>query len=634
MDAYAWLLMLLMIVPVIGGAICLGLPSRRWIARVVIITSILLIACSLALFSLMTAGDINVVSLIASQVLPMGELVLVIDFALLVTFLLLGFRDRSWLVIVLAVLQIVPLAWFELSGRSDGQDPALMFNFLGMVMVLVTSIVGSLICIYAIKYMEHDKHWPRFFAAMLVFLGAMNGAVMCNNLVWFLMFWEATTLCSYLLIRHERTAEAKKSALRALTITLGGGLALVLGIILAQYYYGSILLSEITAGSLLEGLALLPLGFMALAAFTKSAQVPFQSWLLGAMVAPTPVSALLHSATMVNLGAYFLLRLSPAISSVAELQWIVGLVGAFSFLATSILAIGQSSSKRVLAYSTIGNLGLIILCAAIGTTEALFAGMVLLLFHAISKALLFLTVGVFKHQLGKDDIEPMLGLRDTSPFVSFALLVGVMTILLPPFGVFVSKWMISEVALDFLPIAFMLALGFGASVVFYAKWLGRAYAAGPIENRRAPLSERIDGHFKWTLMALIAGAVALAFLMQQVIVYLISPYLGAVPNDLFQVIGAYGTLPMLGLLLVVSITVVAVTLVVKPKAESLSSAYTCGEPFVFEVSGSYYIDERNDRRLTSAFNYCAIALLAALFAIPMLIDLTTITIYAIQGALP
>jgi ech hydrogenase subunit A len=597
----------------------------------VTITAILLIACSFGLFGLLTADGIEVVSLSASQVQPMGELVLVIDFALMVTFLVLGVRDRSLLVIVLAVLQIVPLAWFEFSGQAEGQDPALLFNFLGLVMVLITSVIGSLICIYAVKYMEHDKHWPGFFAAMLVFLGAMNGAVMCNNLVWFLMFWEATTLCSYLLIRHERTTEAKKSAWRALTITLGGGLALLLGIMLAQHYYGSILLSDLSAGPVLGGLALLPLGFMALAAFTKSAQVPFQSWLLGAMVAPTPVSALLHSATMVNLGAYFLLRLSPMISSVAELQWIVGLVGAFSFLATSILAIGQSSSKRVLAYSTIGNLGLIIMCAAIGTTEALFAGMVLLLFHAISKALLFLSVGVVKHQLGSDDIEPMLGLRDAFPFVSFALLVGVVTILLPPFGVFASKWMISEVALDFLPITFMLALGFGASVVFYAKWLGRAYSAGPIADRKAPLSDRLDGHFKFTLLALIAGAVTLAFLMQQVIIYLISPYLGAVPNDLFQVVGAYGTLPMLGLLLAAAIAVIAIAIAVKPTKESLSQAYTGGEPFTFEVSGAYYISEGNDRKLTSAFNYFAIALLVALFAVPLLVDLTTITIYCVQG---
>lgn len=634
MDLGGWALLLLIIVPAVAGAICLALRSKRAIAATVIVAAIILITLSLALFGYLTYNHMTTLDLTTAQVAPMSQVLLVLDFALLLVFLLLGLRDRSWLVVVFAVLQIAPLAWFEYLNYGEESDPALQLTFLGMVMVLITSIVGSLICIYAIKYMEHDGGQPRFFAAMLVFLGAMNGAAFCNSLVWLLVFWEATTLCSYLLIRHERTEEAKRSALRALTITLGGGVALVFGVILVSHYFGTVLLSELPSSFGPEGMALLPLALMAIAAFTKSAQLPFQSWLLGAMVAPTPVSALLHSATMVNLGAYFMLRLSSAVSAEPAIQWIVALIAALSFMATSILAIGQTSSKKVLAYSTIGNLGLIILCAAIGTTEALFAGMALLLFHAVSKALLFLSVGVVKHETGSEAIEPMLGLRDTRPFVSFALLVGVVTILLPPFGMFASKWMISEVTLDFLPIAFMLAIGFGASVVYYVKWLGRAFTAGPLAERRPAISDRLSGYFEWTLLPLILGAVVLSFMMQQLIVYLFEPYLGPIPNDLFRVFGAYGDLPMMALLIAATLGALAIALFARPRNERPADAYTGGEPFRFEISGSYYIHERADRRLTQAINLVAVALLAALLALPPLLDMTTVTIYSLAGAAP
>ena len=209
--------------------------------------------------------------------------------------------------------------------------------------------------------MEHDARQPRFFAAVLLFLGAMNGAVFSNDMLWLFLFWEVTTLCSFLLIGHTGTEEAKRAARWALLITLGGGLLVITGAVLSFHYYGSTALSDLPVAGL-AGLYLLPLSLIAVAAFTKSAQLPFQNWLLGAMVAPTPVSALLHSATMVNLGVYLLLRLSPSFVAAASLNWIIGMVGGASFLVASLLAITQSNAKRVLACSTMGNLGLMIVC--------------------------------------------------------------------------------------------------------------------------------------------------------------------------------------------------------------------------------------------------------------------------------
>ena len=361
--------------------------------------------------------------------------------------------------------------------------------------------------------------------------------------------------------------------------TYGGGVALVAGIILLNYYSGTILISEIPGGGALAGLALLPIAMMAIAAFTKSAQVPFQNWLLGAMVAPTPVSALLHSSTMVNLGVYLLLRLSPSISHDPGLSWGVALVGGVSFLATSVLAIAQSSSKRVLAYSTIGNLGLIVLCAAIGTKDALFAAMVLLLFHAISKALLFMSVGVVKHETGDEAIEPMDGLRDRMPFVAFALMIGMLTVLIAPFGVFASKWMISELVVNYPLLAFVLAIGFGASVVFYGKWIGRVFMTASSIDERSIQPQKISKVFKWTLGALMIGAVGLSILISQVVSYLIIPYLGPLPNDPFSIGGAFGPFPLL--ILVIAAVLVLAALALRPKSNKTATtdAYTGGEPF-------------------------------------------------------
>lgn len=585
---------------------------------IVVADAIVLMAVSSILLVYMSWYGLPSIAIGSESLFPMSWVILVLDFALMVVFVALGVRDRSWPVVLLALMQIIPLAWFEMATHGEEMEPALLVDMLSVELILITSFVGSLICIYALKYMEHDARRPRFFAVMLVFLAAMSGAVMSNNLLWLLVFWEATTFCSYVLIRHDGTEEAKASALRALMYTLVGGVAFVFGLIFAHEELGTILLSELVAGGPLIGLALLPFGLLAIAAFTKSAQVPFQAWLLGAMVAPTPVSALLHSSTMVNLGVYLLLRLSPSLNSVTELSTAVALVGAVSFLATSVLALGDSSSKRVLAYSTIGNLGLIVLCAGIGTKEAVYAGMLLLLFHAISKALLFLAVGVVKHDTGSEDIEPMAGLRERNPFVTFALMIGVVTILLPPFGAFASKWMISEVMSEQPLLAIFLAVGFGASVVFYGKWLGRVFAIGPSQRPPSLLGKAVPLSFRWSMGALMIGAIALPFLILPITHYLVEPFLGPLQTELQFLGTTFGNVPLLALLALVAIAALCVAAFVRPRAEEVSTPYTGGEPFHFDLAGAYFIEERGGRRFGLVINLAAIVLLALLILIPLL----------------
>ncbi|HWQ11097.1 MAG TPA: proton-conducting transporter membrane subunit, partial [Holophaga sp.] len=214
-----------------------------------------------------------------------------------------------------------------------------------------------------------------------------------------------------------------------------------------------------------------PMFLLVFAGMTKAAQAPFQSWLTGAMVAPTPVSALLHSSTMVKAGVYLIVRLAPIYAGTYFSNF-VALFGAFVFLATAALATGQSNGKKVLAYSTISNLALIIACAGINTPAAITAAILLILFHAISKALLFLCVGAIEQKIGSRDIEDMRGLYARMPKTALVTIIGVVTMMLPPFGMLMAKWMAIESAQGQFLVMIMLALGSGLTVLFWCRWAG------------------------------------------------------------------------------------------------------------------------------------------------------------------
>jgi ech hydrogenase subunit A len=233
--------------------------------------------------------------------------------------------------------------------------------------------------------------------------------------------------------------------------------------------------------------------FLCCAGFVKSAQIPFQPWLLGAMVAPTPVSALLHSSTMVKAGVYIVVRLSPLFGGHLP-GYLVALVGGFTFMATSVLAMGQSNAKRVLAYSTIANLGLIIACAGIGGKEALSAAILLIIFHAVSKGLMFLCVGTVELGIGSRNIEDMFGLYSKMPYTTVIMVIGMISMVLPPFGVLITKWLALEAAVVFPPVLVLIILGSAFTIVFWVKWLGAVltvYKQGRPHIENIPLSIKI-----------------------------------------------------------------------------------------------------------------------------------------------
>ncbi|MFI3272059.1 MAG: proton-conducting transporter membrane subunit [Pseudomonadota bacterium] len=423
-------------------------------------------------------------------------LIALLDFGILFYVLYLGATMRHKLIMGLSVIQIIGLLYLEFALIDHNVHvPGFFADTLASTMVLIISIIGGLICIYGIGYMkEHEEHLhltksrqPRFFFVMLLFLGAMNGLVLSNNLTWLYFFWEITTLCSFLLISHDGTDIAKKNASRALWMNMIGGVAFVFAMLAFQKGFGTLSIQHLLALSQTPCAAtaalLLPMALLCLAGFTKSAQMPFQSWLCGAMVAPTPVSALLHSSTMVKAGVYLIIRMAPGYAG-TTLSTGVALFGAFTFLMASALAAGQSNGKKILAYSTIANLGLIVACAGINTAAAITAAILLIIFHAISKGLLFLCVGAIEQKIGSRDIEDMRGLFKVMPRTAVIAAIGIATMMLPPFGMLLAKWMAIEsaamatAAMPLLVIA--IALGSAITVLFWGRWAGMLLGSNTI----------------------------------------------------------------------------------------------------------------------------------------------------------
>ncbi len=216
-----------------------------------------------------------------------------------------------------------------------------------------------------------------------------------------------------------------------------------------------------------------PAVLLAFAGLVKSAQMPFSPWLTGAMVAPTPVSALLHSSTMVKAGVYLLLKVSPVLNDTPA-GICITFIGAITFLFASFIAVSQSDAKRVLAYSTIATLALIVMCAGVGTYEAAWSALLLIVFHAVAKSLLFLCVGVVDYKLDSRDIEDMDALIMRMPKVAAMMDIGLAGMFLAPFGMVISKAVTLQALVDVHPLlGVALAFGGGATMFFYAKWMGK-----------------------------------------------------------------------------------------------------------------------------------------------------------------
>lgn len=402
-----------------------------------------------------------------------------------VVILAYGIRYKNVLAIVLALIQAAATLAFEF-GFAHGLmvSDGLYLDPLTLIMTLIIGIIGSGICVYALGYMEdfqaehkdQKDRRPVFFALMFVFLSAMFAVVFSNNMIWLFTAWEITTVCSFLLIAYTKTEEAVKNAFRQIIMNLLGGIAFVGALFFIVMSFATINFTEFITYAVADpAKAALPVALLAFAGLTKAAQMPFHTWLLGAMVAPTPTSALLHSSTMVKAGVFILVKLAPIFSVSFIPSVMVILVGGVTFAACSLMAISQSNSKRVLAYSTIANLGLIVACAGVGTEAAIWAAIFLIIFHAIAKSLLFLCVGTAEHHIGSRNIEEMDLLFEKMPRLTRFMMLGIMTMFIAPFGMLIAKWatLISFIDTKQVALIILLAFGSAATFMFWAKWLGK-----------------------------------------------------------------------------------------------------------------------------------------------------------------
>ncbi len=299
---------------------------------------------------------------------------------------------------------------------------------LGVFLTLVAVIIGALAVIFSADYMRGSAEIGRYYALLLLFIGAMAGLVLSERLLPLLIFWEITALCSFALIAfHNDDPKAVAGGITALIVTQIGGVGLMGGLLLAQAALGTDEIAALLAQAHTlapHTLSFIAFGFL-LAAAAKSAQFPFHIWLPGAMEAPTPVSALIHAATMVNAGVYLLARFYPAFHAVPGWATSVALVGVLSALLGAAMALTATDLKRVLAYSTISQLGYMVYAVGVG---ALFASQFHLLSHAIFKALLFLAAGAVIHATGTRDLNRMGGLGAQMPLVRLTFVIGALAL--------------------------------------------------------------------------------------------------------------------------------------------------------------------------------------------------------------
>ncbi len=356
---------------------------------------------------------------------------------------------------------------------------ALRLDGLSLLFALLISGIGALIVLYSGYYLTDRARIGRFQSYLFLFMGSMLGVVLANDLVTLFVFWELTSISSYLLIGFNHENERSRyGALKALLITAGGGLAMLLGLVLMGLAGGTLRIDELlTQGAALQASPyFLPmLLLILLGAFTKSAQFPFHIWLPDAMAAPSPVSAYLHSATMVKAGIYLLARLYPALGDDAAWRVIVTDVGLITMVLGAYLAFKQTDLKALLAYSTISTLGLIVGVIGLGTPDAMMAAMVMILAHALYKAALFLVVGAVEHETGTRDWRRLGGLARAMPITAAAAFVASLSLAgLPPVLGFIAKEQFLE-AETHLQAGFLLTL-LGPLLGVVAGIFGMAYS--------------------------------------------------------------------------------------------------------------------------------------------------------------
>ena len=407
--------------------------------------------------------------------------------------------------------EVVRLAvdWVPSLGVSVG----ILLDGLSLTFALLITGIGALVALYSTRYLGGHAHYTRFVCYLLAFMAGMLGLVLSDNLLALFVFWEVTTISSYLLIGFESdAAKSRRNALQALLVTGTGGLAFLAGIVLIGFAAGTFEISAIE-DSLAGHPLYLPIFLLVVAgAFTKSAQVPFHFWLPNAMAAPTPVSAYLHSATMVKGGVYLLARMNPTLGGTDLWLWTLTVFGGVTAVFASVLAVKQTDIKQVLAYTTLMALGTLVMFMGLGTSDAIKAAMVFLLVHSFYKAALFLMIGVVDHGTGTRDATVLRGLLRAMPFTALAAGLAALSMAgVPPLFGFIGKEFLYKASLGADVAAIWTTLcAFAASALMFAA--AGIVAWRPFTGRLAETPVRPhEGPWAMLLGPLLLAAGGLAF---------------------------------------------------------------------------------------------------------------------------
>jgi multicomponent K+:H+ antiporter subunit A len=382
---------------------------------------------------------------------------------------------------------------------SLGLDFTLRMDGLAWIFTVLVTGIGVLVVLYARYYMSPADPVPRFFSYLLGFMGSMLGIVLSGNMIQLIFFWELTSLYSFLLIGYwHHNASARDAARMALTVTSSGGFCLFVGVIMLGHIVGSYDIDRVLASGVLiraHDLYLPALILILLGALTKSAQFPFHFWLPQAMAAPTPVSAYLHSATLVKAGVFLLARLWPVLAGTDAWFWIVATVGLTTFALGAYLAVFQQDLKGLLAYSTISHLGLITLLLGLDSPLAAVAAIFHMINHATFKASLFMAAGIIDHETGTRDMRRLSGLYRLMPITATLAMVAAAAMAgVPLLNGFLSKEMffaetiahhVDSVLDDALPYVATLAAMF--SVTYSLRFIdGVFFGPPPVDLPRTP----------------------------------------------------------------------------------------------------------------------------------------------------
>jgi multicomponent Na+:H+ antiporter subunit A len=418
-----------------------------------------------------------------------------------------------------------------------GLEVILRLDGLGIFFGMIIAGIGAAVALYTGYYLEHEPRQGYFYALLYLFMASMLGIVWADNLLLLFVAWEGTSITSYLLIGFNDTQKAARDgSRRALIVTTVGGLCMLFGMVMLGSAAGTYTISEILADPEITGAPLygVALALLFMGAFTKSAQFPFHFWLPGAMAAPTPASAYLHSATMVKAGVYLLARLHPALSDDPRWFWTLLVIGGITMLIGAIAAMGNYDLKGLLAYATVSQLGILVLLLAFSSEIAATAAVVGTLAHALYKGPLFLVAGIVDHATGSRDLRRLGNLRTELPLVTgVALLAALSMGGMPPLFGFVAKETLLETMYEFTEtgalivgwagmVALILTGAFFVAYSFTLLWeaflRGRPATGEPVHVHHAPSFSFVFGPLLLTLVG-----TAIPFFLVQVEALLFDP---------------------------------------------------------------------------------------------------------------